>query len=147
MTSDRGPLTTLVLNTGDGVPAARVPLSLHRLDSELKLWNLLNVGTTDEDGRCGGLISRDAFVPGMYKMRFETAPYWSSLERRSCFPYAEVVFTVTDATETVHLPLLMSRFSYSTHVESCDLPLTDRRVPPKIRTAEMKPDIRWHVAD
>ncbi|XP_061631024.1 5-hydroxyisourate hydrolase-like isoform X3 [Phyllopteryx taeniolatus] len=118
MTSARSPLTTLVLNTSDGVPAARVSLSLHRLDSELKLWNMLNVGTTDEDGRCPGLISREAFVPGMYKLRFETGSYWASLERHSFYPYAEVVFTITDSTQTIHLPLLMSRFSYSTYVGS-----------------------------
>lgn len=38
------PLTTHVLNTADGVPAARMPVSLHRLDSELKLWNMMTVG-------------------------------------------------------------------------------------------------------
>lgn len=42
--ADSSPLTTHVLNTGDGVPAARMALSLHRLDSNLIIWNLLSVG-------------------------------------------------------------------------------------------------------
>ncbi|XP_051917275.1 5-hydroxyisourate hydrolase b [Hippocampus zosterae] len=118
MTSERSPLTTRVLNISDGVPAARVSLSLHRLDSQLKLWNMLNLGMTDEDGRCPGLISREAFLPGMYKLRFETGAYWTSLERDSFYPYAEVVFTVTDSMHNIHLPLLMSCYSYSTYMGS-----------------------------
>lgn len=38
------PLTTHVLNTADGIPASRMALSLHRLDSKLMIWNLLSVG-------------------------------------------------------------------------------------------------------
>ncbi|KAM3609447.1 uncharacterized protein V6R79_015063 [Siganus canaliculatus] len=115
MAPESGPLTTHVLNTGDGVPAARLALSLHRLDAKLKIWNLLNVGTTDQDGRCPGLISRQAFTPGMYKLRFETGPYWEGLGQTPFYPYVEVVFSISDPEQKFHLPLLMSRFSYSTY--------------------------------
>ncbi|XP_033490591.1 5-hydroxyisourate hydrolase-like isoform X1 [Epinephelus lanceolatus] len=132
--AEPSPLTTHVLNTGDGVPAARMALSLHRLDSKLIIWNMLSVGekfggfpahfnaistarirTTNEDGRCSGLISREAFSPGMYKLRFETGSYWDNLGQTSFYPYVEVVFTITDPDQRFHLPLLMSRFSYSTY--------------------------------
>ncbi|CAK6982786.1 -hydroxyisourate hydrolase-like [Scomber scombrus] len=109
------PLTTHVLNTGDGVPAAGMNLSLHRLDADLKIWNMLTVGTTNEDGRCPGLISREAFTPAMYKLRFETGSYWESLGQTCFYPYVEIVFTITDHQQKFHLPLLMSRFSYSTY--------------------------------
>ncbi|XP_028287333.1 5-hydroxyisourate hydrolase-like [Parambassis ranga] len=109
------PLTTHVLNTGDGIPAARMALSLHRLDSKLMVWTMLSVGTTNEDGRCPGLISQEAFVPGMYKLRFETGSYWESLGQTAFYPYVEVVFTISDMQQRFHLPLLMSRFSYSTY--------------------------------
>ncbi|KAJ4935750.1 hypothetical protein JOQ06_017278 [Pogonophryne albipinna] len=88
--SESSPLTSHVLNTADGVPAARLPLSLHRLDPRNMIWTLLSVGTTNEDGRCAGLISREAFVPGMYKLRFETGTYWESLGQSSFYPYVEV---------------------------------------------------------
>ncbi|CAJ1055920.1 5-hydroxyisourate hydrolase b [Xyrichtys novacula] len=88
--ADSSPLTTHALNTGDGVPAARLALSLHRLDSTLMIWNMLSVGTTNEDGRCPGLIGRGAFSPGMYKLRFETGSYWESLGQTSFYPYVEV---------------------------------------------------------
>ncbi|XP_020481692.1 5-hydroxyisourate hydrolase b [Labrus bergylta] len=113
--AEYSPLTTHVLNTGDGVPAARMALSLHRLDSKLMIWSMLSVGTTNTDGRCPGLIGREAFSPGMYKLRFETGSYWESLGQTSFYPYVEVVFTISDREQRFHLPLLMSRFSYSTY--------------------------------
>ncbi|KAM9854915.1 5-hydroxyisourate hydrolase-like [Aulostomus maculatus] len=115
MAAQSSPLTTHVVNTGDGIPAAKVPISLHRLDSELMVWTMLAVGTTNEDGRCPGLITREALHPGMYKLRFETGSYWESRGQTSFYPYAEVVFTITDPRQKFHLPLLMSRFSYSTY--------------------------------
>uniref|UniRef100_A0A8C2DXN7 Transthyretin n=1 Tax=Cyprinus carpio TaxID=7962 RepID=A0A8C2DXN7_CYPCA len=84
------PITTHVLNTGDGVPAARMALSLHRLDPRMAIWNLITIGKTDEDGRCPGLITSDAFTPGLYKVRFETGQYWESLGQSSFYPYVEV---------------------------------------------------------
>ncbi|XP_030650090.1 5-hydroxyisourate hydrolase b [Chanos chanos] len=112
---DSSPLTTHVLNTGDGLPAARMALSLHRLDPQLVLWSLITVGTTDSDGRCPGLISREAFTPGLYKMRFETGQYWESLGQTCFHPYVEVVFSITESDQRYHLPLLFSRYSYSTY--------------------------------
>ncbi|XP_029290252.1 5-hydroxyisourate hydrolase-like [Cottoperca gobio] len=113
--AESSPLTTHVLNTGDGVPAARMALSLHRLDSQLMIWNMLSVGTTNKDGRCAGLVSGGALSPGMYKLRFETGSYWESLGQTSFYPYVEVVFTISAQEQSFHLPLLMTRFSYSTY--------------------------------
>ncbi|XP_061077106.1 5-hydroxyisourate hydrolase isoform X2 [Conger conger] len=114
-TTPGSPLTTHVLNTGDGVPGARMALSLHRLDSRMAIWNLLTTGTTNDDGRCPDLITREAFTPGMYKMRFETGEYFQGLGQSCFYPYVEIVFTITDPTQKFHLPLLLSRFSYSTY--------------------------------
>lgn len=47
--------------------------------------------TTTEDGRCPGLVSRSAFGPGMYKLRFETGSYWESLGQSCFYPYVEVI--------------------------------------------------------
>ncbi|XP_072291308.1 5-hydroxyisourate hydrolase b [Eucyclogobius newberryi] len=113
--AESSPLTTHVLNTGDGAPAARLALSLHLLDSSTKIWNMLTVGTTNTDGRCPGLISRAAFTPGTYKLRFETGQYWDAMGQTSFYPYVEVVFTITEPEKRFHIPLLMSRFSYSTY--------------------------------
>ncbi|KAF6716337.1 5-hydroxyisourate hydrolase [Oryzias melastigma] len=115
---EASPLTIQVLNSSDGVPGAKMALSLHRLDSKLVIWTMLSVGTTDEDGRCPGLIRREAFTPGMYKLRFETASYWESRSQTSFYPYVEVVFSISDPEQSCHLPLLVTPFSYSTHRSS-----------------------------
>uniref|UniRef100_A0A3P9K485 5-hydroxyisourate hydrolase n=1 Tax=Oryzias latipes TaxID=8090 RepID=A0A3P9K485_ORYLA len=117
-TAEVSPLTTQVLNSSDGVPGARMALSLHRLDSELVIWTMLSVGTTDEAGRCPGLIRREAFTPGMYKLRFETASYWESRSQASFYPYVEVVFSISEPEQSWHLALLVTPFSYSTHRSS-----------------------------
>ncbi|XP_021441995.2 5-hydroxyisourate hydrolase isoform X1 [Oncorhynchus mykiss] len=115
MAAPYSPLTTHVLNTGMGVPGAHMALSLHRMDPSTSLWNLLTTGTTNDDGRCPGLITRETFTPAVYKMRFETGQYWGSLGETSFYPYVEIVFTITDHSQKFHVPLLCSRFSYTTY--------------------------------
>uniref|UniRef100_A0A087Y5G4 5-hydroxyisourate hydrolase n=2 Tax=Poecilia TaxID=8080 RepID=A0A087Y5G4_POEFO len=113
--AESSPLTTYVVNTSDGVPGAKIALSLHRLDTNLMIWTMIGVGTTNEDGCCPGLISQEAFIPGMYKLRFETGLYWERLGKTSFYPYVETVFTIQNPAQKFNLPLLMSPFSYSTH--------------------------------
>ncbi|XP_063053907.1 5-hydroxyisourate hydrolase-like [Engraulis encrasicolus] len=109
------PVSTHVLNTCDGLPAARMALSLHKVNTNMMIWNLISIGSTDDNGRCAGLVSKEAFSPGMYKLRFEAGQYWESLGQNSLYPYIEVVFTVTDPEQHLHLPLLLTRSSYSTY--------------------------------
>lgn len=46
--------------------------------------------TTNEDGRCPGLITPQMFTSGLYKLHFETAQYWESMGQTSFYPYVEV---------------------------------------------------------
>ncbi|XP_075996471.1 5-hydroxyisourate hydrolase isoform X2 [Genypterus blacodes] len=115
MAGPPSPLTTHVLDTASGVPGSHMALSLHRQDPCSCAWSLVSSGVTDRDGRCPGLLTRDAFTPGVYKMRFETSEYWESLGQSSFYPYVEVVFSISDPGQKYHIPLLLSRFSYSTY--------------------------------
>ncbi|XP_073706790.1 5-hydroxyisourate hydrolase [Garra rufa] len=109
------PLTTHVLNTAQGVPGANMTISLHRLNPISSEWNLLTTGITNGDGRCPGLITKESFIAGVYKMHFETGKYWDALGEPCFYPYVEVVFTITDPSQKYHVPLLLSRFSFSTY--------------------------------
>ncbi|XP_073709386.1 5-hydroxyisourate hydrolase [Misgurnus anguillicaudatus] len=109
------PLTTHVLNIANGVPGANMTISLHRLDPISSLWNELTTRITNDDGRCPGLITKETFIPGVYKMRFETGKYWNALGEICFYPFVEVVFTIADPSQKYHVPLLLSRFSYSTY--------------------------------
>lgn len=109
------PLTTHVLNIANGIPAANMTVSLHRLDPVSSVWHELSTGLTNDDGRCLSLITKETFIAGVYKMRFETGKYWNVLGEIIFYPFVEVVFTVTDPSQKYHVPLLLSRFSYSTY--------------------------------
>ncbi|CAN9507022.1 unnamed protein product [Ophioblennius macclurei] len=115
MAGSPSPLTTHVLNTGMGVPGSNMALSLSRQNPSNKAWELITAGTTNDDGRCPGLITKELFTAGVYKMHFETSQYWTSIGETSFYPYVEIVFTITDPGQKYHVPLLLSRFSYSTY--------------------------------
>ncbi|NP_001038917.2 5-hydroxyisourate hydrolase [Danio rerio] len=109
------PLSTHVLNIAQGVPGANMTIVLHRLDPVSSAWNILTTGITNDDGRCPGLITKENFIAGVYKMRFETGKYWDALGETCFYPYVEIVFTITNTSQHYHVPLLLSRFSYSTY--------------------------------
>lgn len=46
--------------------------------------------TTNTDGRCPGLINKEGFASGTYKLHFNTGQYWESLGQTSFYPYVEV---------------------------------------------------------
>ncbi|XP_026176348.1 5-hydroxyisourate hydrolase isoform X2 [Mastacembelus armatus] len=115
MAASPSPLTTHVLNTAMGVPGANMTLSLYRQDHSTNAWSLITNGTTNDDGRCPGLITKQQFTSGVYKMRYETAQYWAGMGETCFYPYVEIVFSINDPDQKYHVPLLLSRFSYSTY--------------------------------
>ena len=47
--------------------------------------------TTNQDGRCSNLLTSEQFVPGTYRIRFDTAAYFTSIGNHEPFyPYVEV---------------------------------------------------------
>ncbi|XP_047436854.1 5-hydroxyisourate hydrolase-like isoform X2 [Mugil cephalus] len=115
MAGSPSPLTTHVLNIAMGTPGSNMALSLYQQDPSTSAWDLITTGTTNNDGRCPGLITQQLFTPGVYKLHFDTAQYWASMGETSFYPYVEIVFTINDPSQKYHVPLLLSRFSYSTY--------------------------------
>jgi 5-hydroxyisourate hydrolase len=107
-------ITTHVLDISRGTPAAGVPVTLEAQSGDA--WKTLARGTTDADGRIADLLPRDAaLVPGAYRLRFDTSAYFRGRGVESFFPHVEIVFTVKDAAQHVHVPLLLSPYGYSTY--------------------------------
>ncbi|NWI94299.1 HIUH hydrolase, partial [Pitta sordida] len=111
----KGSLTTHVLNTATGLPAAGLLVRLEQLQEPGLQWRELAQRPTDGDGRCQPLLTAGQVKAGTYKLRFETAPYWQGLGQTSFYPFVEVVFTVTDPVKKLHVPLLISPYSYTTY--------------------------------
>ncbi|MEE2829561.1 MAG: hydroxyisourate hydrolase [Myxococcota bacterium] len=108
----RSPITTHILDTSSGQPAAGVPVRLDKMDSD---WVTLAEGRTDEDGRVGDLLAPGTLSPGVYRVHFDTSAYWASRNCRGFYPYVEVVFEIEQADQHYHVPLLLNPFGYSTY--------------------------------
>ena len=114
--STRSPITTHVLDTSTGRPAAAVPVTLSRQIPEDEVWELLAEGRTDADGRIADLLAPGSLQPGTYRIRFATASYFASVGvERFFYPWAEIVFLVDDPAQHHHVPLLLNPFGYSTY--------------------------------
>lgn len=109
----RSPLTTHILDTSRGRPAAKVAVRLH--GQRDGAWVELAEGTTDDDGRIGDLIERDAFTQGIYRLTFATGAYFAALGASCFYPEVQVVFEVQDPSEHHHVPLLLNPFGFSTY--------------------------------
>ncbi len=108
----RTQITTHVLDTAIGRPAARVPVRLDAF-SEGE-WHELGRGLTDDDGRIGRL-GPDTVPAGRYRVVFDTAAYFAARDAISFFPEVAVVFDLWSTDEHFHIPLLLSPFGYSTY--------------------------------
>lgn len=107
-------ITTHVLDTARGRPAAGVPIALEqRGDSG---WTRLGDGRTDEDGRLRTLLAAGARPePGTYRLTFDTGAYFRAQGQDSFYPDVQITFVIRAADEHYHVPLLLSPFGYTTY--------------------------------
>ena len=105
-------VTTHVLDTGSGRPAANVPVTLHRLDGGR--WVRIAAGATDADGRIKQL-GPDRLPAGTYRLAFDTGRYFAASGTETFFPEVSITFGVEESEAHYHVPLLLSPFAYSTY--------------------------------
>jgi 5-hydroxyisourate hydrolase len=110
-----GAITTHVLDTSRGCPAAGVPVVLELIDAR-EQWQVVGRGVTDDDGRLRSLLAPSAaLTPGIYRLVFETRTYFKGLGARAFYPQITVTFEVVDGEAHYHVPLLLSPFGYTTY--------------------------------
>ena len=108
-------ITTHVLNTTTGLPAADVAVVLETLDPDNEHgWTQLATATTDQDGRVKELGPAEV-PPGSYRLRFDTGAYFAAQSTDTFFPEVTLTFAVTSSQQHYHVPLLLSPFAYSTY--------------------------------
>ena len=110
----KSPVTTHVLDTARGRPAAGVPVSLEA-GAGADAWKELGRGATNADGRAADLLPGGTLQPGRYRLTFDTAAYFKAEGLQGFYPYVQVVFEIRQAGEHYHVPLLLSPFGYSTY--------------------------------
>ena len=114
-----GKLSTHVLDTYHGRPAAELALELWECDAGRPV-KLLKSAKTNADGRTSApLLSGDDFRTGTFELRFQVGPYFRKmavpLTQPAFLEEVPVRFAISDATANYHVPLLVSPWAYSTY--------------------------------
>jgi len=104
-----GTLSTHVLDTSLGKPAAGITVVLESVDGQA-----IGDGITDGDGRIGG-IGPERLDAGDYRLRFASGGYFAARGVEAFYPEVVVVFTIADAAQHYHVPVLLNPFGYSTY--------------------------------
>ncbi|HWM89850.1 MAG TPA: hydroxyisourate hydrolase [Thermoanaerobaculia bacterium] len=104
-------ITTHVLDTSRGRPAAGVPVVLEVWEDG---WKEMGRGLTDADGRAKQLLD-SPLRAGVWRLTFDLSTWFALQGRESFYPMACIVFHVRDADQHYHVPLLLSPFGYSTY--------------------------------
>jgi 5-hydroxyisourate hydrolase len=113
-----GRLTTHVLDTASGRPAAGMRIVLSRQDAGGT--RMIKTMTTNVDGRCDApLLSGDEMQAGTYELAFHAGDYLRALGTRLPEPaFLDVIpirFGIADTAGHYHVPLLISPYGYSTY--------------------------------
>ena len=113
-----GRLSTHVLDTANGTPAAGLRIELFALGAAGR--RLVAQATTNADGRTDGpLLSGDALAGGAYELLFHVGAYFrqkgAELPDPAFLDVVPVRFGVADPSAHYHVPLLVSPFAYSTY--------------------------------
>ena len=114
-----GHLSTHVLDTAHGCPAAGMAVALERVSADGDAVLLKRV-TLNADGRADApLLAADEMAPGRYRLSFAVADYFRA--RGVALPeppFLDVVrldFGIADAAGHYHVPLLVSPWSHATY--------------------------------
>jgi 5-hydroxyisourate hydrolase len=106
-------ITTHVLDTSRGRPAADLKVELHKKSGED--WKSISAGVTDENGRCSSLLGESPLTAGTYRLTFHAGAYFNAQHIETFYSDIPVIFEVRDARTHHHVPLLISPFGYSTY--------------------------------
>lgn len=115
-TPDLGRLTTHVLDTAQGRPAAAMRIDLAMLHGD-HAHHLLTTQTNDDGRTAQPLLAGDQFQPGTYELQFHVAAYFRAAGLPAALPFLDVVPVrfILGETAHYHVPLLVSPYGYSTY--------------------------------
>lgn len=110
-------LTTHVLDTAHGRPAAGVAVQLWRLADGTR--EQVARALTNADGRCDApLLAGAALVPGIYEIVFAVGAYFAGQSDAGAGDFLDEVpvrFVVRPGLDHYHVPLLIAPYAYSTY--------------------------------
>jgi 5-hydroxyisourate hydrolase len=114
MASDMKGISTHILDTVRGKPAADVPVRLEKQNTS-GAWQLVTSARTDRDGRCSQLLPAEENLPGIYRLTFDTGNYFLQQQMGTLYPQIEITFRAQENESHFHIPLLVSPNGYTTY--------------------------------
>ena len=113
-----GKLSTHVLDTAHGRPAAGVAIALYAVSGETR--SLLAQAATNADGRCDApLLAGEAMRAGRYELVFAAGDYFRAqgvaLPDPPFVDHVTIAFGIADPSQNYHVPLVVTPWSYSTY--------------------------------
>jgi 5-hydroxyisourate hydrolase len=113
-----GYLTTHVLDTARGLPAAGIKITLYRLSDTAR--HPITEVATNADGRTDApILPAGAMTVGTYELVFHCGDYIDahgmSADAVKFLDQIPIRFGITDAAAHYHVPLLLSPYGYSTY--------------------------------
>ena len=112
-------LSTHVLDTMHGTPAAGMAVELHTTQGETSTLVKRFVLNTDGRNPDGLLYDNASLKTGTYRLVFDVAAYFNgcgvTLPEPNFLNTVSVDFGVAHAQENYHVPLLVSPWAYSTY--------------------------------
>jgi 5-hydroxyisourate hydrolase len=109
-----GRITTHVLDTAAGKPAAGLKVDFYHLDGTAR--ELVKSVATNNDGRCDEpLLAGDDMAAGTFELVFHVGDYLGRDDNVPFLDQVPVRFGITDPAAHYHVPLLVSPFGYSTY--------------------------------
>ncbi len=115
-----GHLTTHVLDTSQGRPAANVVIEVWARDPHGENRKLLKTVRTNSDGRTDApLLEGPELQVGSYELVFAIGDYFAAqsvaMDKPAFLNRIPIRFAVADSAAHYHVPLLVSPWSYSTY--------------------------------
>jgi 5-hydroxyisourate hydrolase len=101
-------ITTQVIDTALGRPAKHLPVVLDIFVSG-QGWGQVGQALTDDNGEITGF--GELPTPGIYRLTYDVEAY----HPEAFYPTISITFQVHDTAANHHMPLLMSRYGYSTY--------------------------------
>jgi 5-hydroxyisourate hydrolase len=105
-------LSTHVLDTSTGQPAARITVMLFAVDGNVRTH--VSTSVTNADGRTDNPMA-EILSAGMYELIFSVAPYFAAKNVSAFYDEITIRFHVDDAARKYHVPLLLAPWGYSTY--------------------------------
>lgn len=115
-----GKLTTHVLDTAHGCPAANLKIELWAIDSQTTQRTLIKTMSTNLDGRTDSpMLNESEIKVGIYELVFSIGDYFATksvnVVKPAFLDRVPIRFGIADASTHYHVPLLASPWSYSTY--------------------------------